>query len=218
LLLGRICIHFFCRCAETPLPHATFRCFGSSRSQSSSWAALRNSSSSSCWIAAMSPLRLLNVLGVFDPLGVGRDVGCALTTRCKMLSSKWLCLHSQSVCQSFPHKVAQKYRSLLFYLHCHCSCFILFFIQGGRFFRRSTRAWPTRLSRVFKPQQRLAILEIVCLQHGLCRLCAVLCMSHLGIQACMGSVVRRDLVSGGHTAQLVRNKGNSPGEKLGCCQ
>jgi hypothetical protein len=43
--------------------------------------------------------------------------------------------------------------------------------------------------------------------------CVVLCKSHFGIEACMGSVVRRDLVSGcGHTG-LGLIKGSSPGEE-----
>jgi hypothetical protein len=52
------------------------------------------------------------------------------------------------------------------------------------------------------------VLEIV---YGC--LCAVLCTRHLGIEACMGFVVRRVHVSGcGHRAQHVRMQGNSRGE------
>jgi hypothetical protein len=49
---------------------------------------------------------------------------------------------------------------------------------------------------------------------------SVLCMSHVGIEACIGNVVRRVHVSGCHTAQHLRmGRGQQPRwERLDCCQ
>jgi hypothetical protein len=68
-----------------------------------------------------------------------------------------------------------------------------------------THTWPA-----------VTVLEIVC---GC--LYAVLCMSHFGFEACMGSVVTRVHVSGcGHTAQHLRKeqRQQSRWERLDCCQ